>query len=312
MLGQSQDQISIIFILILGMAGQEDFPTEENFVGTNMVKQDSIGDSDNVEFQDPIVRPMVEIPAGFIPFGELPNPLDRSYYFLGPDAVQDIKGQKRALFAKSGATPVLLQKYLPALEASVHYRGGWVPWCEVGRALGYGDKDIVAAEKQHNCYILWGTHFENVHSTWTYRPKLIEFLGMTFRSSEELYQHGKQFRFEELVESVLDNDDNTKTEIPESAWDDVREPRFNAQTWDNSRRDRIMAMAVSLKFNGDDFLRDLLISTRGHKLVSIKSDRYWGWCPNIRGGMNRLAGLLEELRDSAGFADGTRRLTFLT
>jgi predicted NAD-dependent protein-ADP-ribosyltransferase YbiA (DUF1768 family) len=52
----------------------------------------------------------------------------------------------------------------------------------------------------------------------------------------------------------------------------------------------------------------LLAATRGHPLVSVKGDAYWGVHPT-HGGENRLAALWEELRDEVQQTEPTPNRT---
>ena len=60
--------------------------------------------------------------------------------------------------------------------------------------------------------------------------------------------------------------------------------------------------ALVHKFNASAELRTLLLSTRGHTLVSVKREAYWG--AGLDGtGQNQLGILLEKIRDKFAYDD---------
>ena len=163
----------------------------------------------------------------------------------------------------------LLQKNIcqeiEPLQAYVSLLPCWVPHRVVSNALGYGELGIQNALRRclDNTPYVWATEFENVHATWCFEEPRITVEGVEYRDSEHYYHQQKPYPFDALL-------------------------------WD-SQRDDVMRRAVEAKFSSSLELRQLLLSTHNHPLLSIKRDSYWGVLPD-GSGENRLAELLMELR----------------
>jgi len=149
----------------------------------------------------------------------------------------------------------------PRLRRYASFLPGWVPHRVVAEALGHGCSGVDAALRRLGPYV-WGTEFENVHTTWAFSEPSFEVEGRRYECSEHFFHAQK------------------------------RTP-FDAAEWD-CRRDSVMRTAVSMKFQ-DPELRRLLLSTHPHPLLSIKGDHYWGVSPSGKG-CNKLAEILMELR----------------
>jgi ribA/ribD-fused uncharacterized protein len=125
---------------------------------------------------------------------------------------------------------------------------------------------------------------------WDFTEPGFEYAGLHWQGSEQLFQclkWGDEFeahkhQFHELSEM--------------EAYALGRTCKIqNVEEWKTTGRVEAMRLALKLKFE-DEKLRALLLSTTGHKLVSIKGDSYWGIC--FKGqGQNMLGKLLEELRE---------------
>jgi len=111
---------------------------------------------------------------------------------------------------------------------------------------------------------LWATEFENVHSLWRYDEPALVIDSIEYTSAETYYHFQKP------------------------------DP-FDAQLWE-SIKCQVMRVALLAKLDVDPALRALLRATKGHPLLAVKSDTYWG-VDAINGGRNRLAELWMELRD---------------
>jgi predicted NAD-dependent protein-ADP-ribosyltransferase YbiA (DUF1768 family) len=142
---------------------------------------------------------------------------------------------------------------------------GWVRLSLVAGALGHGMAGIQKAlEFTEGEPWLWATEFENVHETWTFAEPRLTIGGKEYRDSEAYYQAQKP--------------------VP-----------FDAQVWD-AQRVGVMRTALAAKFAASGEARALLVASHPHRLLSIKSDRFWGFDPAL-GGQNMLAVLLTEMRE---------------
>jgi predicted NAD-dependent protein-ADP-ribosyltransferase YbiA (DUF1768 family) len=152
----------------------------------------------------------------------------------------------------------MLGSYVPLLPV-------WVPHRIVSVALGYGEVGINNALQRSPTQrpYVWATEFENVHSTWNFEEPHIIVDNVLYMGSEHYYQAQKPYP-------------------------------FNSKLWD-SQRDDVMRQAVFHKFTKNTELKELLLSTHHHLLLSIKRDSYWGVLPNGHG-ENKLGELLMELR----------------
>jgi len=156
------------------------------------------------------------------------------------------------------------------LKRFVEHLPGWLPHRLVAAALGFGDRGIVNAI-QHigGASYVWATEFENVHTLWNFSEPEIVVDGRRYSGSEAYYQAMKPMPF-----------------------DDAK--------WRSMRVD-VMRTAVRAKFSAAADIRALLMTTHPHPLVSIKNDNFWGFDAE-RGGENKLAELLMELRDELAAA----------
>jgi ribA/ribD-fused uncharacterized protein len=167
----------------------------------------------------------------------------------------------------------------------------WVPHAQVGIALGYGDDSIRAACQRFGPYV-WATEFENVHVTFQFSEPGFAFGGHLFRGSEQLYQLLKVGGPESAAFGAHASQFATAT--AQGAFQLGQRVSVEPSEWD-LRKDDAMRLALRLKFTADSGLRDLLLSTAPHPLVSVKEDAYWGAGLDAKG-QNRLGTLLTELR----------------
>ena len=142
----------------------------------------------------------------------------------------------------------------------------WVPQEVVAKDLGFDGKGMrTALEHTDGLPYVWATEFENVHEFWSFTEPRIE---------------------------VADN---------EQVWDSVEhwyqscKPKpFSFPVW-KEMRDDVMRQGLQGKLHACPAVRELLLKTGNHPLVSIKADKYWGVHP-VHGGRNRLGELWMELR----------------
>jgi predicted NAD-dependent protein-ADP-ribosyltransferase YbiA (DUF1768 family) len=141
----------------------------------------------------------------------------------------------------------------------------WVPQRVVAQALGHSDVGIrgAVASLGGRAYV-WATQFENVHSLWKYGEPSIEVGGRRYRCSEEYYHTQKPRPFDDAV-------------------------------WDQQKL-LVMERAVRAKLRADPFLEQLLLATRNHPLLSLKSDAVWGFDPARCQGQNLLAKIWMKVR----------------
>eukprot|EP00756_Hemistasia_phaeocysticola_P005968 Hpha_TRINITY_DN13600_c0_g1::TRINITY_DN13600_c0_g1_i4::g.122494::m.122494 len=141
---------------------------------------------------------------------------------------------------------------------------GWVPQRLIAQALGHSSAGMRNAVAEVGRPYVWATEFENVHGVWAYREPRLNIDGEEYDCSETYFHRQK--------------------------------PKpFNAKEW-GARRVDVMRRGVRAKFRGDPALRALLLATGSHPLVAVKSDRFWGFDPNV-GGENMLAKLWVEIRE---------------
>lgn len=195
----------------------------------------------------------------------LPDVIDEPMYWIND-------GEENAKFARSkGLEP------------------GWLPAATVSRALGYGDKAVLAAQERFGPYC-WCSEFENVHSTWRVSTVPFEHAGVLWKGSEQLFQALKlRNAFEAKKEEFAH-----LSEL--EAYSRGRAVALDVKWWD-SFKDDAMRQVLRLKFEADPFLMRLLLSTGKHPLVSVKHDAYWGAGLDGKGD-NKLGQLLMELRNS--------------
>eukprot|EP00931_Biecheleriopsis_adriatica_P120381 TRINITY_DN95501_c0_g1_i1.p1 TRINITY_DN95501_c0_g1~~TRINITY_DN95501_c0_g1_i1.p1 ORF type:complete len:215 (+),score=32.13 TRINITY_DN95501_c0_g1_i1:40-645(+) len=146
----------------------------------------------------------------------------------------------------------------------------WVPHRKIADALGHSHSGIEAALRMlRGQPYVWATEFENVHTFWNYEEPSFTVDGRTYNGSEDFFHKQKPSPFDKDL------------------WDGTRGPG-------SGKRDEVMRTAVRMKFD-DPELRELLVASHPHPLLSIKSDEYWGVDPQGCG-HNMLAKLLMELR----------------
>jgi len=140
----------------------------------------------------------------------------------------------------------------------------WVPAQEIAEALGLGHAGIQLALKHTQRPYVWATELENVHTLWKYDEPSITVDGQTYDNVEEYYHAQKPNPYDDEV-------------------------------W-RARRQTVMTDGLRAKLKADPTLRELLLSTWPHPLLSLKKDRVWGFDPEM-GGDNLLAKLWETLRE---------------
>lgn len=158
--------------------------------------------------------------------------------------------------------PIVSARF-PSLEQ--YTLPAWVPHRLIARDQNYDNTGIQNALQSTNGKpYLWATEFENVHDLWKYQEPTLNIDGKEYKDSEAYYHAQKP------------------------------EP-FNQAEWEKLQDD-VMRKAIRAKWARDPKVRALLCATKGHPLVAIKPDTYWGFHA-IRGGKNRLPQLWMELRD---------------
>ena len=154
----------------------------------------------------------------------------------------------------------------PVLAPLVTQLPGWVSQRLIGKALRKeGDAVERAVASLEGRPFVWATEFENVHAFWAFEEPSLVIGGTEFRDAESFYHACKPQPFDEA-------------------------------TWISQRLD-VMRRAVRAKLDASFEVRDLLVSTHPHPLLSIKPDEVWGFHPK-RGGQNLLAKLYEEARST--------------
>eukprot|EP00927_Polykrikos_kofoidii_P002898 TRINITY_DN11156_c0_g1_i1.p1 TRINITY_DN11156_c0_g1~~TRINITY_DN11156_c0_g1_i1.p1 ORF type:complete len:201 (-),score=27.30 TRINITY_DN11156_c0_g1_i1:58-660(-) len=161
----------------------------------------------------------------------------------------------------------------PLLSEFAEHLPGWVPHRRIADALGFSHKGIdLALRRCGGQPYVWCTEFENVHTFWKYSENAFEEDGRRYEGSEHYYHKQKPFPYDDEV-------------------------------W-LTRRDDVMRKALRHKFlhpeAGD--LREILLQTHGHPLLSIKGDKYWG-VTSAGIGENKLALMLEDLRSELIIGD---------
>jgi hypothetical protein len=106
---------------------------------------------------------------------------------------------------------------------------------------------------------------ENERRTYIFKESLIHVEGKEYACSEEFFQKSK--------------------------------PKpFDVETW-QPQRDEVMRKALRAKFSSNIPLREFLVSTFPHQLLSLKKDIYWAFDPDTGCGDNVLAEMLMQLRN---------------
>jgi predicted NAD-dependent protein-ADP-ribosyltransferase YbiA (DUF1768 family) len=140
----------------------------------------------------------------------------------------------------------------------------WVPAEVIANALGYGMDGITkATASAAGTPYVWATEFENVHELWKFTEPVIAVGDTVYASSETYYQSQKP------------------------------EP-FDADEWNKVKVEH-MFKAIRAKVVAAPEVKELLLSTKNHPLVSIKGDAFWGVHP-AKGGQNALGLLWMRLR----------------
>ena len=140
----------------------------------------------------------------------------------------------------------------------------WVPAEVIANALGYGMDGVTKATAwAAGTPYVWLTEFENVHELWKFTEPVIAVGDTVYASSEAYYQSQKP------------------------------EP-FDADEWNKVKVEH-MFKAIRAKVVAAPEVKELLLSTKNHPLVSIKGDAFWGVHP-AKGGQNTLGLLWMRLR----------------
>lgn len=154
------------------------------------------------------------------------------------------------------------------LSHFIPYLPCWIPQRIISAELGYGWRGINNALDYIapiNSYV-WATEFENIHPYWKFDEP-------SFTENDVLYNNSKEY-YEKNKSQYLKVDDET------------------------------MYKALYNKFTGSNeqqkLLRDLLLSTYPHQLLSMAEDSYWS-ITNQGCGDNKLAILLMILRNNLYF-----------
>ena len=166
------------------------------------------------------------------------------------------------IYLSAKQQPMVAHKF-PSIDAR-YTLPAWVPQRLIAAELGHDTQGMTTALKATKGKpYLWATEFENWHDWWDYDEPALNIGGTPYRNSEHFYQAQKPHPFKE-------------------------------KDW-NQKRDNVMRIAIRAKLEADPKLRVLLAATKGHPLLAIKMDSYWGVDP-VAGGRNRLAELWMELR----------------
>ena len=239
-------------------------------------------------------------------------PLTESYYYLSAEQREVIADG----VARGQRAMRLLLPFAPNLP-------GWVPFRVVAAAQGHGDASIVAAEAAMGGPFVWGSEFENVHSTWrfeepgftfpppppptphssagrggspdrkTTQPAPSSGASRRWHGSEQLFQAQKAGRpgtspFEAAADRFC-------RATPLGSYGMGRAVPLR-EDWD-AAKDDAMRLATRQKFTQSPALRALLCSTGQWPLAAVKPDAYWGIGTGGQGGANMLPPrILMELR----------------
>lgn len=238
---------------------------------------------------------------------ELPDnrsDLTESYYYLSANQKDKILRRSEDFRGDSE----ILKQYAPFLP-------GWVPWRDIAKAMGFDESGIEQAEERFDGPAVWGTEFENVHVFWDFEePGFTLENGDEFSGSEQLYQLQKAGAinsggYHELKQHFV-KPCTAGDAFSRGGRGGVVSDYYDGSNWgegvaEGGRRDEAMKVALKHKFRNDS-LEALLMSTKSHRLVSIKGDSYWGFAPkrSLSGSarsvgnlsVNKLATLLEERR----------------
>jgi ribA/ribD-fused uncharacterized protein len=160
--------------------------------------------------------------------------------------------------------------------------------------FGGDDSALRAAERCQGGFFLWATEFSCVHSTWQFVEPPIVVDGCFYYGGPETYfQLQKSAGTDDHALAAAEVRRLSSSITPEQAFAIGRRFRMRSD-WDAAKT-AVMQAAVKAKFSSPE-LRDLLLSTGGHRLVQLKpSDDFWGTGPE-GDGRNQLGVLLQNLR----------------
>ena len=245
----------------------------------------NIGDNIVKKSQSPSpLSPSTMAPSPLSPSTMAPSPLSPSTMAL-PPLINETPAQP--LVWLSIANEKIVNERHPLIKEYLNREGKrlpqWVPQRIIAQELA-PDNPFAAINEAiittGNKPYLWATEFENVHTTWNYKePKLIIDGINTGMVGEKYFHNQKPIPFDKIV------------------WDGDK------KTGSVGMRDIIMEKICRAKLAADPYIKDLLCSTIGYKLLSIKEDSYWGFDPRqnkhgrIIGGKNKLAKIWMKLRD---------------
>ena len=107
----------------------------------------------------------------------------------------------------------------PILRPYITHLPCWVPHRRIADALGFSYKGIENALIRCNGIpYVWGTEFENVHSTWIFNEPPLEIEGRYYRCSESYYQAQKPQPYNDELWKTQ-RDDVMRTAIsPRAGW----------------------------------------------------------------------------------------------
>ena len=108
----------------------------------------------------------------------------------------------------------------------------------------------------------------------------------------ELENERRTFTFEESPIRVNDRAYPCSEDFLQNA----KPTPFDVETW-QPKRDEVMRKALRAKFSSNMPLREFLVSTFPHQLLSLKKDIYWAFDPDTGCGDNVLAEMLMQLRN---------------
>ena len=116
----------------------------------------------------------------------------------------------------------------------------------------------------------------------------------------ELENERRTFNFEESPIRV----DDREYPCSEDFLQNPKPTPFGVETWEQ-RRDEVMEKSLRAKFSSNIRLREFLVSTFPHQLLSLKKDIHWAFDPDTGCGENVLAQMLMQLRNEFVEEDAT-------
>jgi hypothetical protein len=120
----------------------------------------------------------------------------------------------------------------------------------------------------------------------------------------ELENERRTFTFEESPIRVNDRAYPCSDDFLQNA----KPTPFDVETWEQER-DEVMEKALRAKFSSNIRLREFLVSTFPHQLLSLKKDIHWAFDPDTGCGENVLAQMLMQLRSEFVEEDATAAAT---